>query len=401
MRELTKHRTHRTKTWHIARNRFKKRFSAGPLHFERDGKLVDIDLTDRLDRGHCLIDQAPFALRVDPNIPAYRYTNGKGGEVSIELASINGNPVARRRCGRDGRAFVWRGISLNTDCRIQPSRKGVGTYLVLHSADAPRRWRWDIGGDRRLLRPIVGRDSRGKLLEIESRYESDSLVVEWTGRATTSKLLRRDNTWTEDIAWPVRIDPSVNESIVAGPDDVTTAFVNYISTFFNSGTSYITPGFSSYPVFVYAGLRFQTIAIPQGVTIDSATLTLTVSSIIGNPVFRVFAHDIDDAAAWSNPGNLAKDIVKTTAYAQITPTVTGAYSFGITGPVQEVINRTGWASSNNIAFGLFPQNVVSANNIQIAAFEHTTLDEAMLDVVYTVAGGAEVLLRPGGIFGLA
>ena len=59
------------------------------------------------------------------------------------------------------------------------------------------------------------------------------------------------------------------------------------------------------------------------------------------------------------------------------------YAGDVKGPVQEVIDRTGWASSNDIRFGIFVQALKAT---QFAALEHATGTEAKLDITYTVAG---------------
>lgn len=390
MRELIEQRTLTTKTWDLGGGKFKKRFSGSPLHYMRDGQCHDIDLTDRMDRGHCLIDKAGYALRIDPEGMAYRYTSSAGKAVSIELTAINRNPIGKRKCTRDGNAYEWKGVSLDTDYQIVPSRKGVATYLVLHSENAPRQWEWTIDGATSLIRPIVGRDAKGRILELVTKQDAGKLAVKWTGHATTRRALRQKkaDAWGTDIAYPVRIDPTVNEQIVNGSDNASSNDFYLFGTQFFTDYQTLRAGCSSSFALVhfYAGLRFITIAIPQGDSISSALITVRVTSVTGSPQVRVYGNDVDDAPVWSS-SNLIKNITKTTALATITPTGTGYYSFGVTGIVQEIVDRAGWSSSNDMAFGFFDQIGFTFNYFSFAGLAHPTLDEAQLDIVYTTGGG--------------
>lgn len=103
------------------------------------------------------------------------------------------------------------------------------------------------------------------------------------------------------------------------------------------------------------GFRFQGVAVPQGATISSATLTLDTddASSVTN-VGRIFGQDVDSAAAWANTTLLPKNMTRTTAFAALTgvPTTNGtAYPIDVTSIVQEIVDRAGWSSGNNMAFG--------------------------------------------------
>jgi len=95
-------------------------------------------------------------------------------------------------------------------------------------------------------------------------------------------------------------------------------------------------------------------AVPQGATIDSATLQVYVySGTSDNPVWDVYFEDADDAAAFSaGAGNYdisGRD--RTTAKTDWDELNLGVgwESITVTDQVQEVVDRGSWASGNSMA----------------------------------------------------
>ena len=408
MREIVEKRNLRSKTFDRGGDKRLLRIGIRkPLHFlNEEGALQDIDLTPSLDRGQHYIANAPYKVRIGREFPGYRYT-GERGAVAVELSGINGKPVGRREAEyADGR-FCWRGVSLDVDYSLIPRNARLDAILTLHSKNAPRKFSWEIDGNRSILRPIRGSDAKGRPLELEQSWDGDILLVEWTGKVIDKRAARKGQPLAEPI-YPVWIDPSVNEAIVAGADDVSSA-VGTTTGALRTSDANIQCGVSSTNNYKrYAGLRFQTMAIPNGTTIDSAVLTVDITSITGSPSAKVYAVDLDDAAAWSDPGNRPKDITKTTAVATIGPAATGSYTIGVTAHIQEIVNRTGFASSNDMAFALFGQTATGASNyFCFAAYDHATRTAAQLDINYAGGGGAvigqglirSVLLSPRALVG--
>jgi len=107
-----------------------------------------------------------------------------------------------------------------------------------------------------------------------------------------------------------------------------------------------------------AGIRFQGVAIPQGSTILSANLRLTVNGVATGTVcnVKIRAEDSDSAAAFS-------DLSDFTSRAETSAGVDwdnlGAYGLGdlvstpnISAVIQEVIDRAGWVSGNDLVLFL-------------------------------------------------
>lgn len=383
--EIVKMRTPHSKTFALGDNQFMKSIRQSPWHYRSDkGELQDVDLSYKISRGDYLIDKAPFALRVKPNRPAYRYTGGPGS-VSGELTSINDKPVEQYSCHHEKQNFIWKNIALDTDYSIEPNISGVATYLTLYSECAPKKWTWEVLGDTQILQPFVGYDAKGQKCELKITRQGDLIDVEWTGRVISQSDLRKagKSVWSSDPVYPVKIDPTINEAIVAGADDVYSR--NYVyATNFSPGFTFIVAGHngvSGAPR--WTGFRFQSIGIPQGAVIVSSVLTLDLLHVQGSPQVKIYGDDVDNAPAWST-GSRVRNITKTTAALTLSPTVNGAYTVDTKAIVQEIINRPGWVSNNNIRFGMFDQVGAYSNYMFIAALEHPTRTEAQLDITYAL-----------------
>lgn len=112
-----------------------------------------------------------------------------------------------------------------------------------------------------------------------------------------------------------------------------------------------------------AGMRFLNITIPKGSTIDSTKLTFVASASRSNATVnsRISAEDVDDAITfadnagafdtrWANRTTARMDWDGVTGWTAETeydsPTTDGATTFASI--IQEVIDRGGWASGNDI-----------------------------------------------------
>jgi hypothetical protein len=393
MREIEAKRTSHSKTFDLGNGQRRLEIGQQPQHFEQNGKWVDIDLdsheTDEL--GHHVLRQCPYTLKISRDRPAYEYTSLSGKRVDVELVTNAGVPVF------EGGLFKWN-IGRDTDYVIQPLPAGCTTLLVLQTPRASRVWSWRVLGDIDLIVPLVGKDSGGRHLElIETRDKpAGTITVEWTGRTIAPRELRRAKqaVWTDDITWPVIIDPTVNENIAANADDVFSAWAvsgAVFSTFIGDVTGVNAGRVGTYRT--YGGVRFQTIAVPAGATINAATLTVRLTSVTGSPDLNIYGNAVDDAAAFASPGNRVKSMTKTSAVTNKTAWTSGADNdIAVTSIVAEILGRAGWASNNDIAFGLFNNKTTGTHRISFAALEHATLTEARLSIDYTAAGAGGAVL---------
>lgn len=134
---------------------------------------------------------------------------------------------------------------------------------------------------------------------------------------------------------------------------------------------------------VHGFLRFQSVTGPvSGATINSATITHNVTAIAGTPDTTCYGVDVDDAAAFSDPGNLPSAAARTTASSDADPAGTGSRTINVATQVQEIVNRAGWASGNDMAFVMI-DNGTGENNWSAEDFQAAGTAEAFLDIDYT------------------
>jgi hypothetical protein len=130
------------------------------------------------------------------------------------------------------------------------------------------------------------------------------------------------------------------------------------------------------------GWRFQNVTIDQGATINSAEFSVEVLAVTGTPQLEMHGNDVDDAAVWG-AGNLPSNITQTTAASTVDNfTSTGVQTVDVTAIVQEIINRAGWASGNDLALVLFDDQASDGNYAEVADFSHATAQEGRLSINY-------------------
>lgn len=173
--------------------------------------------------------------------------------------------------------------------------------------------------------------------------------------------------------------PTVSYGIATTADDVT-----YAPTFGGILDSLPANGNTSGTIFT-AGLRFIAVAVPQGATVSSATLTLKTdpaNPATGSAWGAIKGVAADDAPIWTTTDPSAAS--KTTQSVTITSTATVAYD--VTAIVQAIINRAGWASGNALAFAGDP---TGANGyIYWIDRSNSSVDCAQLAITYATGGPA-------------
>ena len=134
-----------------------------------------------------------------------------------------------------------------------------------------------------------------------------------------------------------------------------------------------------------AGLRFDSLNIPPGSTINTAVLSvLCTDTATDDPNMDIFAEDVDDAADFTTTADIVGR-TKTTASVQYTATAVGAVRVSpadLSTVVQEVVDRAGWANGNALMLLLQGK---SDSNTQFAfeAQPGAGADEATLTIGFT------------------
>jgi hypothetical protein len=140
------------------------------------------------------------------------------------------------------------------------------------------------------------------------------------------------------------------------------------------------------------GMRFLNVTIPAGSTINSAYLTIAERYFSGSGTVdcTVYANDIDDAVTFVGGINYEMhDLAKTTASVAWNIPIgadTDRTSPDIKTVIQEVIDRGGWASGNDILILL--DTTTGTNWSQYADYNYDTTNCARLTINYTAGSTA-------------
>jgi len=178
---------------------------------------------------------------------------------------------------------------------------------------------------------------------------------------------------------------TVNVPIAAGVGDVIYETIAPLytdnGTVLYAGRSAFMAGWQR-----HTGLLFSSVNVPQGETINTATITIYIATVGGTPDFTIRANDVDSAGAWADSaGNRPGDMgAETTASTSPAIGGTGQVSFDVKAIIQEIVDRGGWVANNNIRFQ-FKNNAASgSNNISFESYEtgSPTYGPAQLDVDY-------------------
>lgn len=98
------------------------------------------------------------------------------------------------------------------------------------------------------------------------------------------------------------------------------------------------------------GIRFAGVAIPQGSTINSASLVFTTDiDNTAGPYGTLHGAADDNLAQWSEGGIEPSNVSRTTASVSLTK-ANLPLGYDVAAIVQEIVNRLGWVSGNALAF---------------------------------------------------
>lgn len=142
----------------------------------------------------------------------------------------------------------------------------------------------------------------------------------------------------------------------------------------------------------HSGLRFTTVAIPQGAKILSARLDLIASETTSdNAIARIYGVDADNASAATDYAS-AEGATLTTAYVDWSglPAWTAESTYSspdISSVIQEIVDRAGWASGNAMVIYIKDNGTgaVDGTERKFYAYDGNAAKVAQLIVTYSTA----------------
>ncbi len=182
---------------------------------------------------------------------------------------------------------------------------------------------------------------------------------------------------------------TVTPKVAAGTDDGGTigasGFINNPNTLRvgedNNGDDYST------------FIRLQVNDIPQGATINDATLKMigNAGDDSGpNATFDIYGEAADNPAAPTSQSDFdgrTRTTATTRAFEQTVATGT-EYNFDVTAIVQEIVNRAGWAAGNYLIIFLDADTTATGTDDRVAydSYDGSTTNAPEIEIDYTAAG---------------
>lgn len=135
------------------------------------------------------------------------------------------------------------------------------------------------------------------------------------------------------------------------------------------------------------GLRFANVTVPNGATINVCYIEVFITPIGDDPNVTIYCEAVDNAANFSTTADVTSR-ANSTASVSWVATNLGWNAFktspSLVGPVQEIVNRGGWASGNAIVF-LFRGKTDFTSEMTIQSYDGSSTNAAKLHIEYTAA----------------
>uniref|UniRef100_A0A6M3KNE6 Lectin/glucanase superfamily protein n=1 Tax=viral metagenome TaxID=1070528 RepID=A0A6M3KNE6_9ZZZZ len=322
MQEIVSRRTETSKTYDLGDGKRRLESRIGAIHY-RDNysdpseQWKDIDLTWVGNR----IDKAPYELTLDGQKITVR--DKKSGEIStIELTEIKPAGLKFEIVPENTRVS-FRHTLPSDKIPFEASFKITGKGLITTKA-------FDDDGEIMLDAGVVGDTLTEKL---------PSIVDKATGKVRPAKgLVKVDPTW----------------QVAASTDDVTRRITASLLSLIDANKAgYYSAASKQFG----CGMRFLNITIPNAQVIDSAYLILRCSTSQSGVIVntRISAEDVDDAVTFAQDEAAfdARFAAHTTARIDWDAIPAWTLDTDYNSPeiktvIQEIVDRVGWASGNDI-----------------------------------------------------
>jgi hypothetical protein len=199
--------------------------------------------------------------------------------------------------------------------------------------------------------------------------------------------------WTTTTTYGARAAVEILEAtysgfsakVITGTDDAQETGAGAVT---NNG---VTIGGSLDATDEQIGMRFQSVTIPNGATINSARLVVVPSSSSEDePLVTVYMEASDDCATFSTSNNDIKNRSRTTGVSWSSTDLAANGSTyhatpSLVSDVQAVVNRAGWASGNDMCVIIVSQ-ASNLRDLTVESYENTGTNPPALVIVYSTGG---------------
>jgi hypothetical protein len=148
----------------------------------------------------------------------------------------------------------------------------------------------------------------------------------------------------------------------------------------------------------FAGFRFQNVTIPQGATIGSASISPNFAGATNTGISTMLGEAADNSATFGTSTNNISGRSTTTNTASWDTSTVASSGFqpspDLTAIIQEIVNRSGWASGNALSI-LFQTSHATISSGVVNTYDQSPSDGATILVGYSTTAG----IYPGTMIG--
>jgi len=356
--EIIGARTENSKTSYLGNNKYSLDSRIGVIHYKDDynnpsEQWKNIDTTIVNGR----IDKAPYILEIDYDKKSITVTDKRTSSFAILTLQTIGDKLPSHTVlpTVSNSKASWEGIASETDLEVVASNSRVSFTRVLNDNTAPLQAKYDIlqVGDGITIRALA-RDAEGEPIPVQSSIKDGVL----TETIASADLLGK--------SYPIRIDPTVDVRVAASLNDCQvrddTGAWDFNGTYYRQPAGWNDAGYAKRG----GGMRFLAIAISQELTITTAYVVFTSGGMSSSGLEQntvLTGEAVDDAAVFSNLANYqgrrgtvvggANDNNITTANVtwDAIPQWIGDTTYNspeIKTVIQEIVDRGGWSSGNDM-----------------------------------------------------
>jgi hypothetical protein len=404
--EIETLRTVNSKTFDMGAGVFTAIHAICPIHWQDiDGTWQEIDTT--LDE-----TGSPNSTQYDITISAsgIGYSDKISGDsVTVSLTAIGDTPASQFNIGTpaiSGNTATWSDVVPGVDIYLEAMPAGARFHAIIKSATAPTSFTVQYTQPASLTSTVVdmtanGTDAAGLTCQVTASESTPttnadgqtvtSVTYTFSGNVRVVNPTSRNASWQPTPTYPVDIDPTVTAAIAADAND---GFEYMYGSKWYSSLSADKFGCNSGTDATYGqnpGWRWA-LAVPQGATISSATLSIyAVSHSTGfYQHATIYGVAADNAAAWGSSNRPSQQTKTAHNATVIFHNASGAQTVTVTNIVQDVVSRSGWVNGNFISLFGIPTNVEGITNFaDYHGYHGTPADLATLSVTYT--GGSSGL----------
>lgn len=225
LKEILELRGTNSKTYLLDNGQNQLQGFKNPVHYEKDGKLLDIDTNIQDGK----VEHTPYiGTMLTDKIGLSIIKKADNKRIDVKLHKIGDKEIKYTLPLIEGNIAIWEDVTKDVDIILEFGSSTARMWRKLKSPEAEKTAEWEIIEDGKLnkmgLNPnFFGRDDEGRTLHLkteklevkEEKTKDDKDIKRYLMRDTfTGQTIARDEesrvkSLSDEVTYPVVIDPEV------------------------------------------------------------------------------------------------------------------------------------------------------------------------------------------------